>query len=214
MNLPRTIEKEIPSLGQRFKVLLTTGMRQVGKSTLLSHLSQGTRTYVTLDDAEERELVENAPSAFFRRHPLPLFIDEIQRAPQLFLQLKAVVDRSDLMGAAWLPGSQSFSLMKGVGDSLAGRLFEIHLMPLSLYERFGSGLPQKPYLPSEEPAEVLSPRSMEETWSLIWQGDWPAVKALTPKERSQFYESFLSTWIFQNPVQTPPEPWFRRANFF
>lgn len=64
MNLPRTIEKEIPSLGQRFKVLLTTGMRQVGKSTLLSHLSQGTRTYVTLDDAEERELVENAPSAF------------------------------------------------------------------------------------------------------------------------------------------------------
>ena len=91
-------------------------MRQVGKSTLLSHLSEGTRAYVTLDDAEERELAENAPKAFFRRHPLPLFIDEIQRAPQLFLQLKAEVDRSDLMGAAWLSGSQRFSLMKGVGD--------------------------------------------------------------------------------------------------
>lgn len=195
MYLPRTIEKEIPSLCQRFKVLLTTGMRQVGKSTLLSHLSEGARTYVTLDDAEERGLAENAPRAFFSRHPLPLFIDEIQRAPQLFLQLKAEVDRSDLMGAAWLSGSQRFSLMKGVGDSLAGRLFEIHLMPLSLYERFGSGLLQKPYLPSEEPAEVLSPRSMEETWSLIWQGGWPAVIALTPRERSQFYESFLSTFL-------------------
>ena len=68
-------------------------------------------------------------------------------------------------------------------------------MTLSLYERFGSGLPQKPYLPSEEPAEVLSPRSMEETWSLIWQGGWPAVIALKPKERSQFYESFLSTFF-------------------
>ena len=124
-----------------------------------------------------------------------MFTDEVQRAPQLFLQLKAEVDRSEAMGSAWLSGSQRFSLMKGVGDSLAGRLFEVHLMPLSLYERLGKGLEQKPYRPSEAPVAVLPSRSAEETWQLIWQGAWPAVVSLSAKERGQFYEAFLLTFL-------------------
>lgn len=195
MYLPRTIEKEMPLLCERFKVLLVTGMREAGKSTLLRHLSGSSRASISLDGFDERDLAAHAPKAFFRRHPLPLFIDEIQRAPELFLQLKAEVDCSDAMGSAWLAGAQRFSLMKNVGDSLAGRLFEIRLMPLSLYERLGLGLRQKPFLPAEEPAAVLPQQPAGEIWPLIWQGAWPGVIALGAKERNAFYEAFLSAFF-------------------
>ena len=93
MYLPRTVEKEIPQLCKNFKVLLVTGMRQVGKSTLLQHLSEADRGYVSLDNFDDLDLAEQSPGAFFLQHPLPLFIDEIQRVPKLFRQVKFEVDK-------------------------------------------------------------------------------------------------------------------------
>ena len=94
MYLRRTVERAIPSLCKNFKVLLVTGMRQVGKRTLLQQLSESERQYITLDNFEDFELASHAPSAFFKQHALPLTIDEIQRVPSLFRQVKAEVDKS------------------------------------------------------------------------------------------------------------------------
>ncbi len=195
MYLSRTIEKEIPGLCKNFKVLLVTGMRQVGKSTLLQQLSDKNRSYVSLDNYDDYQLAENAPSVFFRQHELPLVIDEIQRVPTLFRQVKAEVDKSIEGGRVWISGSQRFSLMKGVGDSLAGRLFEVHLMPLSIYEREGKGLMQVPYVPSEGFKNELSQKSPQQTWKVIWQGAWPKVIGMSQKERAQFFEAFIQTFI-------------------
>ena len=175
MYLSRTAEKEIPQLNANFKVLLVTGMRQVGKSTLLQHLTEGNRKYVSMDNFDDLDLAEQSPGAFFLQHPLPLFIDEIQRVPKLFRQLKFEVDKTNENGQVWLSGSQRFSLMQGVGDSLAGRVFELHLMPLSIYEREGKGKWQQPYFPGADRSPHLEQRSLEELWEMIWQGAWPAL---------------------------------------
>lgn len=122
MYLHRTIEQSLPSLCQNFKVILISGMPKVGKRTLLQYLATDDRKYVSLGNFEDYELALTSPSAFFRQHQLPLIIDEIQRVPQLFRQVKAEVDKSDACGQVWLSGSQRFSLMQNVGDSLAGRI--------------------------------------------------------------------------------------------
>lgn len=201
MYIHRTAENEFDSLCNNFKVILVSGMRQVGKSTLLQKLVTEERNYVNLDNSEDYELASNAPSAFFRQHQLPLIIDEIQRVPQLFRQVKAEIDKSDVCGQVWISGSQRFSLMQNVGDSLAGRIFEVHLMPLSIYEREGKGLVQSIYIPSEDLKNHLDPRSPSETWDIIWQGAWPELYRANSKGRSQFFEAFIQT-LLERDIQT------------
>lgn len=201
MYLHRTVEQSLPSLCQNFKVILISGMRKVGKRTLLQYLATNDRKYVSLGKFEDYELALTSPSAFFRQHQLPLIIDEIQRVPQLFRQVKAEVDKSDACGQVWLSGSQRFSLMQNVGDSLAGRIFEVHLMPLSIYEREGKGLLQSNYIPSEDLKNHLDPRSPSETWDIIWQGAWPELYRANSKGRSQFFEAFIQT-LLERDIQT------------
>lgn len=193
--LHRTIEKEIPNLCQNFKVLLMTGLRQVGKSTTFAYLSSENRAHVTLDNQVDRDTALYSPGVFFSQHPLPIFIDEIQLVPELFRQVKCEVDKNDLFGQVWLTGSQRFSLMKSAGESLFGRLCEIHLMPLSLYERKGVGLLQQPYIPQQIPANHLSMCTEEEVWEIIWQGAWPRVYDTSPTARDQFFTSLISTFL-------------------
>ena len=201
MYLHRTIEQSLPSLCQNFKVILISGMRKVGKRTLLQYLTTNDRKYVSLGKFEDYELALTSPSAFFRQHQLPLIIDEIQRVPQLFRQVKAEVDKSDACSQVWLSGSQRFSLMQNVGDSLAGRIFEVHLMPLSIYEREGKGLLQSNYIPSEDLKNHLDLRSPSETWDIIWQGAWPELYRANSKGRSQFFEAFIQT-LLERDIQT------------
>ena len=201
MYLHRTVEQSLPSLCQNFKVILISGMRKVGKRTLLQSLATNDRKYVSLGKFEDYELALTSPSAFFRQHQLPLIIDEIQRVPQLFRQVKAEVDKSDACGQVWLSGSQRFSLMQNVGDSLAGRIFEVHLMPLSIYEREGKGLLQSNYIPSEDLKNHLDPRSPSETWDIIWQGAWPELYRANSNGRSQFFEAFIQT-LLERDIQT------------
>ena len=201
MYLHRTVEQSLPSLCQNFKVILISGMRKVGKRTLLQYLATNDRKYVSLGKFEDYELALTSPSAFFRQHQLPLIIDEIQRVPQLFRQVKAEVDKSDACGQVWLSGSQHFSLMQNVGDSLAGRIFEVHLMPLSIYEREGKSLLQSNYIPSEDLKNHLDLRSTSETWDIIWQGAWPELYRANSKGRSQFFEAFIQT-LLERDIQT------------
>jgi predicted AAA+ superfamily ATPase len=130
-------------------------MRQVGKTTLLKMLSEQERTYITLDDMATLNLAKTDPYLFFKTYPTPMLIDEIQYAPDLFPHIKMLVDNSALKGQIWLTGSQQFLLMKGVSESLAGRLAILELMGFSIYEREGKGELQKPFLPSFSPAKIL-----------------------------------------------------------
>jgi len=130
MYVPRTLESFLLTATKQFPVLLVTGARQVGKTTFLRHLAKKDRTYVTLDDPLVRTLANEDPALFFQRFPPPLLIDEIQYAPELLPHIKMEVDRRQEQGLFWLIGSQHFHLMKGVSESLAGRIGVVQLMYL------------------------------------------------------------------------------------
>ena len=107
MYITRNIEQTINRISSQFKVLLLTGARQVGKTTLLKHLAQNSnRTYVTLDDLAVRSLALADPALFLQRYTPPLLIDEIQYAPQLLSYIKIYADNGAQNGDIWLTGSQ------------------------------------------------------------------------------------------------------------
>ena len=194
--LPRTIEPVIKEVSEIFKVVLLTGARQCGKSTCMEHLSDDARRErLNLDDEILLTEAKDSADQFLEHHQFPIFIAEIQRAPNLFLQIKAKVDAMPSYGQVWASGSQKFTLMKGVADSLAGRICPLDLMPLSIYERAGKGLEQKPYLPSADPSKVLDSAAKEVLWKTIWQGAWPRVIDMTGRQRNFFYNSLLQTYL-------------------
>ena len=95
------------------------------------------RSYVTLDDLNERTLAKTDPAMFFQLHKPPVFIDEVQYAPELFTYIKISIDRNHNPGDFWMTGSQLFKLMDGVRESLAGRVALLHLSSLSQQEMNG-----------------------------------------------------------------------------
>ncbi len=194
--LPRTIEPVIKEVSEIFKVVLLTGSRQCGKSTCMERLSEDAhRERLNLDDEILLSEAKNSADQFLEHHKFPVFIDEIQRAPNLFLQIKAKVDAIPSYGQVWASGSQKFSLMQGVADSLAGRICPLDLMPLSIYERVGKGLEQKPYVPSPDPSKILETEAKEDLWKTIWQGAWPRVIGMTERQRTFFYNGLVQTYL-------------------
>lgn len=130
----RDIEPFLKKALNQFPVVLITGPRQAGKSTLLKHFLSH-YTYVTLDDPTLRALAISDPALFLSMHPTPLIIDEVQYAPTLlsFIKMKVDADRQNY-GQYVLTGSQIFQLMAGVSETLAGRIALFHLYPLSWQE--------------------------------------------------------------------------------
>ncbi|HEY3243539.1 MAG TPA: AAA family ATPase [Phycisphaerae bacterium] len=149
MYLPRAISDTCLSASEQFPVLLVTGPRQVGKTTLLQRLARGQRGYVTLDDPAARALARVDPALFLERYEPPVLIDEIQYAPQLLAPIKMIVDRQRRNGLFWLTGSQQFHLMKGISETLAGRVALLSLLGLSNRERRRLDLKVEPFLPTQ-----------------------------------------------------------------
>lgn len=196
--LPRTLEKTVRSASKAYKVIMVSGLRQVGKSTMLRHLCSSDRQYVTLDDPTAAGAASSAPALFFRRFRAPHLIDEIQLAPQLFPALKMTVDDSDDKGQFWITGSQRLALMSSVSDKLPGRLVSFDLLPMSIYERNGLGLQQRPFIPSADLLDSLSPlpsQNSAQTWKIIWQGAWPDVLNKEAQDREWFFRSMLDFYI-------------------
>ena len=121
MYINRHILTFLNRMKNQFRVLLITGSRQVGKSTLLKEKFLPEYEYVTLDDFTELALAQNDPALFFKNHQLPVIVDEVQRTPNLFLQIKLLADNSKEKGQIVLTGSQSYKLLSKAADSLAGR---------------------------------------------------------------------------------------------
>ncbi len=118
----RTLESFIKKVSGQFPVLLITGPRQVGKTTLLKHLNNGEKKYVSLDNPSVRSLAKDDPALFMQRYEPPVIIDEVQYAPELFPYIKIYVDENREKNLIWLTGSQMFHLMQNVSESLAGRV--------------------------------------------------------------------------------------------
>lgn len=199
MYITRNIEQIINRISSQFKVLLLTGARQVGKTTLLKHLAQGSgRTYVTLDDLAVRSLALSDPALFLQRYTPPLLIDEIQYALQLLSYIKIYADNGAHNGDIWLTGSQRLPLMQGVTESLAGRVGIIDLQGLSASEINGTDNTE-PFLPEVEllfnRMNYAQKQSLKEIYKLIWQGSMPAMYNGGEQDWQSYYASYVQTFL-------------------
>lgn len=123
-------------------------------------------------------------------------IDEVQRTPNFFISIKEEVDKSNDKGQVWLTSSQKFSLLRGVAESLSGRMVDFELLPLSLYERQFLAHEQIPFVPSDTPKNrVLHTQSDKELWQIIWSGSWPALVDMGEQERNWFFEGLLQSYL-------------------
>ncbi len=196
MYIERSIEQLIKKTVSTFKVVLLTGARQVGKTTTLNHLfGENEYHYVSLDDFNELEIAKRDPKAFFLNHPGKLIIDEIQYAPELFREIKFRVDQKDDYGQYILTGSQTFSLMQGVTESLAGRVGIISFPSLSLREMLQDPF-NKPMIPNNDylKAERKALQGLE-LWRKIHRGSLPELTKEPKLDNQQYYATYLSTYI-------------------
>ncbi len=203
----RTLAGTILSVSESFPVLMVTGPRQVGKTTLLDICAQREavpRRYVTLDDLDARALAQSDPALFLQTWPAPVIIDEIQYAPQLMSAIKIEVDRHKRNGQFWLTGSQKFELMRGITESLAGRVAIVDMLGLSQSELEGRAESFLPFLPTADwithAASGASRQSLKRTFERIWLGAFPRLNQQGSKTRDLFYRSYIQTYI-QRDVQ-------------
>ena len=194
----RSLESVVGSVTQEYPVVLLTGPRQVGKTTMLKKLMEGTeRGYVSLDDLTERALAKNDPELFLQLHKPPLLIDEVQYAPELFPYIKILADREHTPGAFWLTGSQIFRFMRGVSESLAGRAAVLSMTSLSQAEICGAQMePFRIDLESlQKRAGQRKAADVGEIYERIYRGSMPAVVSGAVSSGNIFYSSYISTYI-------------------
>ncbi len=196
--ISRNLETVVKQVTKEYPVVLVTGPRQVGKTTMLQKLMEGTdRGYVSLDDLNDRSLAKNDPELFLQLHKPPVLIDEVQYAPELFTYIKIYADSHHEPGAFWLTGSQVFKLMRGVQESLAGRVAVLSMTSLTQAEICGSEM-----TPFDINLEALmmrekkrTPADTSEIFERIYRGSMPAIASGQNSNSQIFYSSYLSTYI-------------------
>ena len=192
MYYKRTLSKSLTDANKFFKVILLTGPRQVGKTTLLEHIKEPGRVYVSLDDMDSLMMAQEDPAHFFECFPPPLLIDEVQKAPELFPYIKSIADKSGKKGQFWLTGSQQFHLMKNVSESLAGRVAILDLQGFSQSEKAKDDKRPAflPDIPLKTKNEVFSAR---EIFDVIVRGSFPQLFDGT--HSAMFYSAYVRTYI-------------------
>lgn len=198
--ISRHMEARIMELSCSYSAILLTGPRQAGKTTMLRKLAEKEkigRRYVTLDDLAERDMAKNDPALFLQLHQPPVLIDEVQYAPELFTYIKIHIDKFHNPGDFWMTGSQIFRLMRGVQESLAGRVALLHMSPLSQREITGAAC--APFTTDMErllaERDRIRPVSTPELFGRLWQGSMPGLISGQIPDRNVFYSSYLSTYI-------------------
>lgn len=205
----RTIEKKIDEMNGNFPVILITGARQSGKSTLLDYISNSSSeriNYVTLDNIMERSSAVEDPENFLRTHETPVIIDEFQYAPNLLSYIKIRVDearRNEMFGDGekvntlyYLTGSQVFQTMRNVSESLAGRVGILELNPLSTREI--SKKNENCFIPNIDllkKKEKLDYEPMGKIFDRILKGSYPALYNGQENNFENFYSSYIKTYI-------------------
>lgn len=204
MYIKRVIEKTIKKMVNEFPVIVISGARQVGKSTMLQMIKEDNMNYVTLDDLDARNLALSDPKYFLEQYSYPLLIDEIQYAPNLLPYIKMIVDdekfkalknNTEVKSLFWLTGSQQFKVMKDVSESLAGRVGVLNLYSLSNSEIKGyEGLLFTPKLDELKKNENIVHCDSKEIFERIYNGGMPSI-ATGAIERSNYFSSYINTYI-------------------
>lgn len=186
--IKREIEATIDSMLKQGKVVLVTGARQVGKTTMLQNHLGSSFEYVSMENLREYQLAKQDAVLFFNTKSFPLIIDEVQRVPELFSTVKWIVDQSNEKGRIVLTGSQTYHLMKGVSESLAGRIRILEMPSLSLREIIQIDSAPKPYVPTQ----IQSPKRATDMdiWDIIHRGSMPELQ-----EESVDWDSFYSDYV-------------------
>ena len=201
MYIQRHLEKQISEASRYYPVVMVCGQRQVGKSTMLNHIKEPERRYVTLDDGNARRLAATDPALFFETYGYPLLIDEFQRVPSILLEMKKIVDQKaldgeDNNGMFWLTGSQKFHMMRGVSESLAGRVAIFDMAGLSGAEK--EGRPAALFHPDldsiRERLKYSRSKNVHEVYEDIFRGGMPKLCA-TDLDRDRFYMDYINTYI-------------------
>lgn len=197
MYIKRAIEAQIKKESEFYPVLVLTGPRQVGKTTVLKESQKKERNYVSLDSLTNRDLAKTDPVLFLQRFSPPVLIDEIQYAPELLPYIKEIVDEKQEAGMFWLTGSQQFHLMKNVSESLAGRVRILKMQGLSQAEK-NTGDFSTPFLPTSEyiKSRQFSPApNLKDIFYKIWKGSFPKLYPSDDSYWSGYYDSYLQTYI-------------------
>ena len=188
----REVKERIKKINDTFRVLVVTGPRQVGKTTLLESVMPENMTKVSLDDEILRKEAKENPKIFLDSYPTPLFIDEVQYAPELFPYIKMKVDKDKTRGQYWLSGSQLFDLMKNVTESLAGRAGIVKMNSFTYSE-----------IVRNTKKEVFDPDNLKqheyidvnEIFERIFNGGMPELYDIENMDRNDFYYSYINTYI-------------------
>ena len=198
MFVERHIRNAVEAADRFFPALLVTGARQVGKTTFLRRLAGADRKYVTFDDVGLRTLAKEDPKGFLDRFSPPVLLDEVQYVPGLLSYIKMVIDErrfsdsANAKGLFWLTGSQQFELMRGVSDSLAGRIGIFDLGGISQAELAGrANIPFTPDIPLAGGRRS----GVMELFRRIWQGTFPEALNAAAEERDLYYSSYVSTYL-------------------
>lgn len=193
----RTIEKTLRNINETFPVLLLTGPRQVGKTTLLTKMAAANRKMVSLDNPTIRALAKQEPELFLQRYAPPVLIDEVQYAPELFDYIKVYVDEHKTCGDFWLTGSQTFHLMSKVTESLAGRVGVARMLGLSDSELGGNHFPPFTVDPDMllDRINIVPKKSITQVYDRIFKGSMPRLYEIGNVNREEYYESYLETYI-------------------
>jgi len=193
--IQRALETIVRHAAETDKTLLLTGARQVGKSTLLKHLFQDGYRFVSLDDPFLEQQAKTDGGMFLTINQPPIVIDEVQSAPELFRYIKIRCDESDGTGLFCLSGSQPFHLMKGVSETLSGRIRIIELNGLSLREIQNDAFSGR-FLPTTEYVTARSRTASppENIWSVIHRGGYPALQN-PDTDWAAYYGDYVKTYL-------------------
>jgi predicted AAA+ superfamily ATPase len=220
----RHIQKRVQFLSQNFKVILITGARQIGKSTLLKNLLPSV-PHITFDRITDVYGAKSNPDLFIKSHRQPLILDEIQYVPELLGAIKRAVDESDDMGQYYLTGSHNLGMLKQAAESMAGRVGIIDLEAFTPFEEFETfsfkDNTQAPlswlesYLNS--PAELLHNfAGIIDTYSpihTVWRGSFPATMGKSDNAIADYFNSYIRTYIERDALYAHPSaaaPQFHR----
>ena len=195
--IKRHAEAAVNTLSEMFGAILVAGPRQVGKTTMLRRITDG-MSYVTLDDLIVLASAREQSGTFFKDNPPPVFVDEIQKAPELFPQIKMLIDSEHKKGRFFMCGSQQFQMMKGASESLSGRIGLVTLLGFSLRERYGVS-DDTPFLPTDEyfdeRRKQLADVAYEDVWKMIHRGSMPELCENPDFDWQMFYGAYVRTYI-------------------
>lgn len=197
MYIKRHAEDAVSKLSKMFGAILVTGPRQVGKTTMLKKVAEHA-AYVTLDDPLLLATAVEQSGTFFKDNPPPVFIDEVQYAPNLFPQIKIIIDRDKKKGQFFMSGSQQYHMMKNVSESLAGRLGLLTLLGLSMREKQSVDF-SDPFLPTDDyftaRRQNIKNLSYDDVWYNIHRGSMPELYVNKDFDWQMFYGAYVKTYI-------------------